>query len=94
MDNLLIRLFVYYFAIINLISFITMYIDKKRAETHKWRIPEARMFLLAAVFGSIGVLAGMRVFRHKTKHMKFVIGIPFILIVQIIVGYLVVRNFI
>ncbi len=93
MDNLLIRLFVYYFVIINVVSFITIYIDKKRAETHKWRIPEARLFLLAAVLGSIGVLAGMKSFRHKTKHMKFVIGIPCILIIQIIIGYFVVRNF-
>lgn len=93
MDNSLIKLFIYYFVIINAVSFITMYIDKKRAETHKWRIPEARLFILAAMFGSIGSLAGMRIFRHKTKHMKFVIGIPCILIVQIIIGYLVVRYF-
>lgn len=93
MDNSFIKLFVYYFVIINVVSFITMYIDKKRAETHKWRIPEARLFILAAMFGSIGSLAGMRIFRHKTKHLKFVIGIPCILIIQIIIGYLAIRYF-
>ncbi|MDF2672442.1 MAG: hypothetical protein K0R09_707 [Clostridiales bacterium] len=92
MENLFVRLFVFYFVIINVISFITMYADKKRAEAHKWRVPEARLFILAAVLGSIGVLAGMKVFRHKTKHMKFVIGIPFILIVQIIIVYFIIRQ--
>jgi len=68
-----------------------MYIDKKKAREHKWRIPEGRLFLLAALFGSIGVLAGMRVFRHKTKHMKFIIGIPCIIIIQILVIYFAAR---
>lgn len=93
MNNLFIKLFVYYFIIINIISFVTMYIDKERARTHKWRIPEGRLFLFATVFGSIGVLAGMRVFRHKTKHMKFVIGIPCILIIQIIIAYFAAKYF-
>lgn len=70
-----------------------MYIDKRKAREHKWRIPEGRLFLFAALFGSIGVLAGMRVFRHKTKHMKFIIGIPFIIIIQILVIYFTVNSF-
>lgn len=92
MDNLFIKLLIFYFVIINVISFITMYVDKKRAEAHKWRIPEARMFVLAAIFGSLGVFGGMRVFRHKTKHMKFVLGIPFILVAQIIIVYFIIRK--
>lgn len=85
--NLYIKIFLYYCIIINILSFIIMYIDKRKAREHKWRIPEGRLFLLAALFGSIGVLAGMRVFRHKTKHMKFIIGIPCIIIIQILVIY-------
>lgn len=87
LDSLFIKFLIYYFIIINVVSFITMYIDKRKAEAHKWRIPEARLFLLAAIFGSIGVFLGMQVFRHKTKHMKFVLGIPCIIIIQIILIY-------
>lgn len=93
LNNLFIKIFLYYFVIINVVSFITMYIDKRKAEAHKWRIPEARLFLFAAIFGSIGMLLGMRVFRHKTKHMKFVIGVPCILIIQIIIIYYTARYF-
>lgn len=92
MDNFNIKWPVYYLIIINIVSFITIYIDKRKAEAHEWRIPEARLFLLAALFGSIGVFAGMRVFRHKTKHMKFVIGIPCIIIIQVIVVYYLYRH--
>ncbi len=91
--NLYIKLFGYYFLIINILSFITMYIDKRRAKERKWRIPEGRLFLLAVLFGSIGVLAGMRVFRHKTKHMKFIIGIPCIIIIQVLVIYFAANSF-
>lgn len=91
MNDLIIKILICYFIIINVISFITMYVDKKRAEAHKWRIPEARLFLLAAALGSIGILAGMNVFRHKTKHMKFVIGIPCILIIQIVIVYYIIK---
>lgn len=87
LDNLYVKFFIYYFLIINAVSFVTMYIDKRKAEAHKWRIPEGRLFLLAALFGSIGIYAGMKVFRHKTKHMKFLIGIPGIIIIQIIAIY-------
>ena len=76
--------------LINLIGFAAMALDKRRAIRHKWRIPERTLFLIALLFGSIGVLTGMYVFRHKTKHLSFVIGMPAILIVQLAaVGYLV-----
>lgn len=91
MNDLIIKILICYFVIINVISFITMYVDKKRAEAHKWRIPEARLFLFAAILGSIGILAGMSVFRHKTKHMKFVIGIPCILIIQMVIVYYIIK---
>jgi uncharacterized membrane protein YsdA (DUF1294 family) len=60
-----------------------MYIDKKRAKKHQWRIPEARLFTVAIAFGSLGILIGMYLFRHKTKHWKFVIFTPTLLIVNI-----------
>jgi len=78
-----------YLIVINLIGFITMYSDKKKSERRQWRVPEARLFGIAIILGSIGILSGMYVFHHKTKHMKFVLGIPIILITQIMLVYLV-----
>ena len=60
-----------YLMLINLIGFAAMALDKRRAIRHKWRIPERTLFLIALLFGSIGVLTGMYVFRHKTKHLSF-----------------------
>ncbi len=76
-------LLVSYFLIINLIGFLSMYIDKRRAKKHLWRIPEATLFIVAVIGGSIGSIIGMHLFRHKTRHWYFVYGMPAILIVQI-----------
>lgn len=78
-----------YLIVINLIGFITMYSDKQKSERRQWRVPEARLFGIAIILGSIGILSGMYVFHHKTKHMKFVLGIPIILIMQIMLVFLV-----
>lgn len=78
-----------YLVIINIVAFITMWSDKQKAKKKAWRIPEATLFLLAILGGSIGSLAGMYTFRHKTKHMNFVIIMPLILIIQIILFLLV-----
>ena len=59
-----------------------MLIDKVKAKKKKWRIPEATLMGLAAAGGSVGALAGMYTFRHKTLHKKFTVGIPLILILQ------------
>ncbi|MBE5820256.1 MAG: DUF1294 domain-containing protein [Clostridiales bacterium] len=72
-----------YLVSINLISFITMYIDKKKAQKGKWRISEWTLFMLVILGGGIGGIAGMKVFRHKTKKAKFYIGFPAIIILQI-----------
>lgn len=77
---------VVYLFLINIVGFGAMGIDKRKAKKQKWRIPEARLFLLAAIGGSLGSWAGMYAFRHKTKHRKFVIGMPAILIAQVILG--------
>ena len=65
-----------------LIAFSLMGIDKWRAKNEGWRIPEKTLFLSAALGGSVGSLAGMYLFRHKTKHISFTLGMPLILAVQ------------
>lgn len=72
-----------YFAAINLIGFALMGIDKYKAKKRAFRIPEATLFIIAIIGGSIGSILGMYTFRHKTRHRSFVYGMPFILIVQI-----------
>ena len=78
--------FIYYLIIINILAFFLMGLDKRKAQTGAWRIPEKTLFLLAILGGSIGAIAGMQLFRHKTKHRNFVIGMPAILIVQILLA--------
>lgn len=61
-----------------------MYTDKLRAKKRAYRIPEATMFIIAIIGGSIGCILGMYTFRHKTRHWHFVYGMPLILILQIV----------
>lgn len=77
------NLFLYYIFIINIIGFISIYVDKMRAIKNQWRIRESTLFTIAYIGGSIGSLLGMYLFRHKTKHIKFTIGFTFILLIQI-----------
>ena len=70
-----------------------MLADKLKAKKKKWRIPEATLMTVAAVGGSIGSLAGMYTFRHKTRHPKFTIGIPVILAPQIVLATVLVIYF-
>ena len=80
-----------YLLTVNVFGFVLMFVDKKRAQNNQWRIKEATLFLSAAIGGSIGSMLGMKVFRHKTKHMSFLIGMPAIFIVQVVlvVGYII-----
>lgn len=80
-----------YLLIVNAVSFLLMLVDKQKARKKLWRIPEATLLLSAAIGGSIGALAGMYTFRHKTKHVKFTLGVPAILIVQIAAAFLLLR---
>ena len=73
-----------YLAAVNLFGLIIMGVDKSRAKRRKWRIPEATLFLVAIIGGSIGSILGMYLFRHKTKHWYFTVGMPVILVLQII----------
>ena len=72
-----------YLLIINAIAFALMLIDKYKARKNLWRIPEATLISTALLGGSIGALIGMYTVRHKTRHIKFTVGIPLILLVQI-----------
>ena len=78
-----------YLVIINLIAFLTFGADKRRARRDRRRVRESTLFLLAALGGSIGALLGMYVFRHKTRHWYFCVGIPAILILQIALPILI-----
>lgn len=73
-----------YLLIFNALSLLYMLSDKLRAKKNKWRIPERTLLLMAALGGSPGILAGMYLFRHKTRHMKFTLGVPLILAAQIL----------
>ena len=72
-----------YLLIVNAAGFLLMLVDKFKARKKLWRIPEATLMGVAVIGGSIGSLAGMYTFRHKTKHPKFTVGIPVILVLQI-----------
>ena len=81
-----------YLIIINVATFFVYGLDKRKARLNRWRIPESTLLLFAAVGGSVGALLGMKVFRHKTKHRKFTIGVPMILIVQLaLAAYLLIK---
>lgn len=80
-----VKYFIIYLIIINLYGIYIMNADKRKAREGKWRTPEAHLFIIAIIFGSPGILIGMNLFHHKTKHMKFIIGIPLILIIQLYV---------
>ncbi len=73
-----------YLILINLLAFIIMGVDKKRAVRGAWRISEASLFTIALLGGALGSILGMRHFRHKTRHWYFKYGMPAILIAQII----------
>ena len=75
--------------IMNILAFCLMGIDKHRARTRQWRIPERVLFGAALLGGSVGAWAGMYLFHHKTKHWYFVVGMPAILILQICIAALI-----
>ena len=83
----------YYLAFINLLLFVLMGVDKAKAKRGARRFPEATLFFLAVVGGSLGGLLGMAAFRHKTLHPSFRIGFPVILIAQLaLAAYLVLKS--
>lgn len=85
--------FLGYLFLVNALAFLLMLADKRKAQKKLWRIPEATLMTTAVIGGSIGALAGMYTFRHKTRKPKFYIGIPVILTLQILAaaGLLILR---
>lgn len=82
-ETIFYKIIIIYLISINLTSLLSMKLDKERAKHHKWRISEKSLFLMALLGGSAGSILGMHIFRHKTKHLAFVIGMPVIMILQI-----------
>lgn len=76
------KLLFYYLLIINAAGFLLMLLDKWKAKKNRLRVRESTLLLVAALGGSVGSLAGMYLFRHKTQHLKFILGIPLILAAQ------------
>ena len=72
-----------YLLLINLIGFFMMWSDKRRAKWGKWRIPEQTLFIVTALGGGIGTISGMYTFRHKTQKLKFTVGLPALVILEI-----------
>lgn len=81
---MLIKIIALAIAVMNVLAFALMGIDKHRAKAGKWRIKEATLFLITGLFGGLGGTLGMFAFRHKTKHWYFKIGFPALLVVQVI----------
>ena len=83
----------YYLAFINLLLFVLMGVDKAKAKRGARRFPEATLFFLAVLGGSIGGIAGMAAFHHKTLHKSFRLGFPVILIAQLALAeYLILKS--
>ena len=80
------KYFVLYLVVINIFTFFVYGVDKIKAKHDRWRISERTLLLLALVGGFFGAFSGMKLFRHKTQHRKFIIGVPIIAILWIVVG--------
>lgn len=81
-----------YLLIINAAAFLLMLVDKRRAQKNLWRIPEKTLMTVAIIGGSLGAMAGMYTFRHKTRHPKFFIGIPVILAAHILLAIYIIMK--
>jgi uncharacterized membrane protein YsdA (DUF1294 family) len=82
-----------YVIVINLVTFFMMGYDKKQAQRTKWRVPEKRLFLLAAIGGAVGGWLGMRAWRHKTQHASFAVGFPLLMVLNAICIFWCIRTF-
>lgn len=88
---MLIKIIALAIAMMNVLAFALMGIDKHRAKAGKWRIKEATLFLVTGLFGGLGGTLGMFAFRHKTKHWYFKLGFPTLLVVQILIVTIAIK---
>lgn len=79
------RILMWYLIVINVATWVTYGLDKWKAKAGKWRIPERTLLLLALAGGSAGALAGMMLFRHKTRKAKFVAGVPVMFVTHCVI---------
>ena len=82
----LLRILFYYVLVMNIAGLAVMGVDKRKAKRKAWRIPESTLFLVSFLGGSIGTWAGMYLFRHKTKHWGFMIGMPAIFMFHVVIA--------
>ena len=82
-----------YYALINIVLYVTMVIDKKRAIKDGWRIPEKNMFIMAVMGGGLGGLAAMVFKRHKNRHMDFILVFTMTAILHMLVAFLLIGKF-
>lgn len=82
----------FYLFLINALGFALMLTDKRKAQKNHWRIPEATLITVAVLGGSMGSIAGMHLFRHKTRHPKFTLGLPVIFALQVILAVIFVSS--
>lgn len=81
-----------YLITVNALGLLLMLADKQKARKKRWRIPEATLMGVAAIGGSAGVFLGMYLFRHKTQHPKFTVGVPLLLILHCVLLFLILRQ--
>jgi uncharacterized membrane protein YsdA (DUF1294 family) len=81
-----------YLILVNAAGFLLMLADKRKAQKNQWRIPETTLLLTALLGGSLGTVMGMRLFRHKTRHLHFSLGLPVLLALHIIGLVLLISN--
>lgn len=88
---IVLQIFLVYLILINIISVIVTIVDKVCAIKHIWRVRERTLLILSAVGGSVSMFVTMQIIRHKTRHLKFMLGIPAIFIVQCLIAFVIWR---
>jgi uncharacterized membrane protein YsdA (DUF1294 family) len=80
-----------FLLVINLFGFLIVGLDKFKAKRGRWRTPEKHFFIVSLIGGAFGVYLGMRLFRHKTKHKKFIYGIPVLIVLNMVGIYYILQ---
>ena len=78
-----------FLVVMNLVSFVLMAYDKIQAQNGGWRVPEIVLFAVTACFGGLGGVLGMQLMRHKTRHWYFQLGLPLLLVIQVVLLFII-----